>query len=132
MKRGLLQFAAVGLAMAVASDARAAPLTQDNFQLKTTADLVALCGADQTDPLYTAAVNYCHGFAVGTYRMLELEDAASRNKRKGVCLQQSGMTRSEAIGKFVAWAGENAKALDTPPTEGFGEFVLQAFACQKK
>ena len=27
----------------------------------------------QTDPLYTAATNFCQGFAVGVFRVLELD-----------------------------------------------------------
>ena len=131
MKRGLLQLAAVGLALAAASGAKAAPVTEDNFVLKTTGDLVALCSADQKDPLYTAAVNYCHGFAVGTYRMLELEDAATRNRKKTQCYQKMAMTRAQAISEFVTWAGANPAVMDKPPTEGLGQYILQAFACKK-
>jgi hypothetical protein len=131
MKRGILGFAAVGIVLATAGTARAAAVTEDNFLLKTTADLVALCSADQKDPLYTAAVNYCHGFAVGTYRMLEVEDAASRSKRKTVCLQQSGQTRSQAMAGFVSWAADKPKVLGSTPSDGFSEYVMQAFACKK-
>jgi len=131
MKRGLLRFAAIGIALTAASGAQAAPVTQDNFMLKTTGDLVALCGADQSDPMYTAAISYCHGFAVGTYRMLEIEEAASRNKNKTLCVQQSALSRAEAINKFVSWAGGNGQVMNDPPTEGFGQFVYQSFPCKK-
>jgi len=131
MKRGLLQLAALGFALVAASGAKAAPVTEDNFVLKTTSDLVALCGADKADPLYTAAVNYCHGFAVGTYRMLEVEEAASRNKKKTECFQKFAMTRTQAIADFLTWAAANPKVADTPPTEGLGQYILQAFACKK-
>ena len=131
MKRGVLQVAAMGFVLAAASGAKAAPVTEDNFLLKTTADLVALCGADKKDPLYTAAINYCHGFAIGTYRMLEVEDAASRNKQKDICLHQYAITRSQALASFVTWASDKPKVLDTVPTEGFGQYVLQSFKCKK-
>ncbi len=131
MIRGILQAAAVGLVLTAASGAKAAPLTEDNFMLKTTADLVALCGANQADPLYTAAVNYCHGFALGVYRMLAIEDQASRNKHKAICFQQSAMTRSQAITNFLTWVADKPKVLDATPTDGFAQYVLEAFACKK-
>jgi Rap1a immunity proteins len=131
MKRGVLQLAAVGFVLASASGAKAAPATEDNFLLKTTADLVALCAADQKDPLYTAAVNYCHGFAVGTYRMLEVEDAASRKKHKDLCLQQYAMTRSQAMAGFLTWVADKPKVLEMAPTDGFSEYLMQTFACKK-
>ena len=131
MVRAFFQVAAVGLVLTAASGARAAPLTEDNFLLKTTADLVALCSADQKDPMYTAGVNYCHGFAVGTYRMIEIQDAATRSKHKKICIQQYGMTRSQAIANFVTWAADKPNVLATTPTDGLGQYVLEAFACKK-
>ena len=131
MIRGFLQVAAIGLVLTAASGAKAAAVTEDNFLLKATSDLVALCGADQKDPMYTAAVNYCHGFAVGTYRMMEIEDAASRMKHKAICFQQSAMTRSQAITNFLTWVADKPKVLDTTPTDGFAQYVLEAFACKK-
>ena len=113
MVRAFLQVAAVGLVLTAASGARAAtPVTEDNFMLKTTADLVALCGANQADPLYTAAVNYCHGFALGVYRMLAIEDQASRNKHKAICFDQYAMTKSQAIANFLTWAADKPKVLE--------------------
>ncbi|HVZ10370.1 Rap1a/Tai family immunity protein [Rhodopila sp.] len=131
MKPGLSTLAAAGLVLAATTGAWAAPVTEDNFLLKSTADLVALCSADQKDPLYTAAVNYCHGFAVGTFRMLEIDNAAARGKKKMLCQQDSGMTRSQAITNFLTWAADKPKVLEASPTEGFGQYVLQAFACKK-
>ena len=55
--------------------ARAA-VTQDSFLLLNTADLVDLCTAVQADPLYTAASNFCHGFAVGAFRVLQEQEMA--------------------------------------------------------
>jgi hypothetical protein len=53
-----------------------ANVTQDNFLMASTGDLVNLCSATEADPLYTAAVNFCQGFAVGVYRVLQEQDSA--------------------------------------------------------
>jgi len=131
MKRGLLQFAMIGLALTAASGARAAPVTQDNFLLKTTGDLVALCGADKTDSMYTAAINFCHGFGVGTYRMVEIEEAALRPKRKSLCTADAGMSREQAMAGFASWAADKPKTLASPPSDGFTEYLLATFPCKK-
>lgn len=131
MKRGLLTLAA-GLSLMSASVASAAPVTQDNFLLKTTGDLVNLCGADQKDPLYTAAVNFCHGFAVGTFRMVEIQEAASRIKRKQVCVANDpNATRESAIAAFVPWAADRPKTLASAPSDGFTEYLIAKFPCKK-
>src|ERR1700760_1724494 len=91
-------------ALLAAAGAQAAPVSQDDFQLATTANLVTLCGASQTDPLYTAAMNFCHGFAVGTYRAVAAEQAASKSKHKMFCPPPQTKTRDEAVAGFVQWA----------------------------
>ena len=38
-------------------------VTQDNFLARDTNDIIELCSAQADDPLYTAAVHFCHGYA---------------------------------------------------------------------
>src|SRR5262249_31696579 len=45
-------------------------ITQDEFRLRSGADVVALCSTPASDPLYTAAVHMCHGFGAGTYQTI--------------------------------------------------------------
>ncbi len=126
----------IGLAAALAvgtftlGHARAATLSPDTFQLATTADLVALCSAPDTDPLYTPARNFCHGFAVGTYRAVATEVAASRSKHKLFCLTNSGLTRDQAISAFVDWAKDRPKTLESSPTDGMIEYLAAQYPCK--
>jgi hypothetical protein len=129
MKNGLIYFATAGIAMVVAFGARAAPVTQDDFQVRTTANLVALCGADQTDPLYTAARNFCEGFAVGTYRLIAIQEAASVSRRKLFCLPANSPTRNQAVADFVQWASSRPKTLASSPTDGIVEYLVTKFPC---
>jgi hypothetical protein len=41
------------------------------------------------------------------------------------------MTRSQAITNFLTWVADKPKVLDTTPTDGFAQYVLEAFACKK-
>jgi hypothetical protein len=110
--------------------ARAAPVTPDDFQLATTANLVSLCSAPNTDPLYTPALNFCHGFAVGTYRAVATMSAASRAKHKMFCLTNSGLTRDQAISAFVVWAKDRPKTLESAPTDGIIEYLAAQYPCK--
>ncbi len=131
MKSGLLKLAAVVVAITAASGARAAPVAQDDFLLGTTANLVSLCGADKADPLYTAAINFCHGFVVGTYRMVVIEEAASRNKRKSICMPPAGTpSREQAIAGFITWAADKPKTLASSPTDGLAEYMIAQYPCK--
>lgn len=130
MNRNFLSFATVALTALAATGARAAPVTRNDFAVKTTADLVALCNADPTDPLYTPARNFCHGFAVGTYRTIATVDAASKAKRKMFCTPANPPSRDQAIVAFVQWAEARPKILAETPTDGIVEYLVAEFPCK--
>lgn len=111
-------------------EAKAAPVTQDDFQVDTTANLVSLCTATETDPLYTAARNFCHGFAVGTYRAIATEEAALKSKRKMFCIPANPPTRDQAIASFVQWASTRPKTLASTPTNGIVEYLVTQYPCK--
>lgn len=106
-----------------------APVSQSDFQAETTANLVSLCGAAATDPLYTAAQNFCHGYAVATYRMIAAQQAATRSKRRLFCLPSPQPTRDQAIAAFVQWASARPKTLASPPGDGIVEYLATQYPC---
>jgi type IV secretory pathway protease TraF len=118
------------LLIAAAGSAQAAPVSKDDFQLTTTASLVSLCSAQSTDPLYTAAANFCHGFTVGTYRAIVAEEAASRSRQKLFCPPQQTTTRDQAIAGFVQWASARPKTLESSPTDGIVEYLSTQYPCK--
>jgi hypothetical protein len=123
-----------GLALMIglfaAGTAQAALVSRDDFQVTTTGNLVALCTAGETDPMYTAARNFCHGFTVGTYRAIVTEVAASRARRKMFCLPAQEPSRDQAIGAFVQWASARPKTLETSPTDGVAEYLIAEYPCK--
>jgi type IV secretory pathway protease TraF len=130
MKHSSIKQAIVAAVVMAATGAQAAPVSQDDFHLATTANLVSLCSAGPTDPMYTAAVNFCHGFAVGTYRVVAAEAAASRSKTKLFCPPQQTQTRDQAIAGFVQWAGARPKTLESSPTDGIVEYLSTQYPCK--
>ena len=117
-----------GCGMALAGSATQAAVTQDSFLLRNTSDLVDLCSAAQTDPLYTAAANFCSGFTVGVFRVLQEEDAARRSRHL-FCLPEPAPTRNEAIARFVQWANADAGRLKTSGADGIATYLAQQFPC---
>jgi hypothetical protein len=108
----------------------AEPVSRDAFLLRGTGDLVLLCGADPSDPLYTAAQNFCHGFAVGTYRLAAQVEQATPAKTKLFCLPPTPPSRTEALSAFVQWAGAHHDVLTLPPTDGLLRFMVAQFPCK--
>lgn len=123
----------LGLALCAAvSISRAdAAVAESDFRLQTTGDLVDLCAANQNDPMYTAAVNFCHGFSVGVVRVLQEEDAAER-ARHLFCLPNPPPTRSEAIADFEQWANADSSRLSLPPADGLASYLSQRYRCQSR
>jgi len=106
-------------------------VTEDNFQLRNTADLVALCTASQSDPFGTAAVNFCQGFSVGVTRVLQEEDAANARKRPMFCLPAGGANRNQALAAFVSWASADPARMNMPATDGLAAFLAAQYPCAR-
>jgi hypothetical protein len=129
--RTVYWLAAVSLCAALSAGPARAAVTADDFLLRNTGDLVALCSADKSDPLYTAASNFCHGFAVGVYRVLAEEDAAYPALRF-FCMPAAAPTRSQALAAFILWAKSNAADMAEPPEDGIVVFLSEEYPCPGK
>ncbi len=128
MNKNMISLSAIAALVAVG--AQAAPVAQADFNLDTTGNLVTLCSASADDPLYTAAINFCHGFAVGTYRMIATEEAALKTKHKMFCMPASPPNRNQAIASFVQWASSRPKTLAEPPSDGVVEYLASQYPCK--
>ncbi|MBV8401762.1 MAG: hypothetical protein JOZ17_24020 [Acetobacteraceae bacterium] len=106
-------------------------VTEDQFHLRNLGDLVALCSATQSDPLYTAASNFCHGFAVGVVQTMQQEEAA-RKSRPLFCLPTPMPSRNEAVASFVSWAQANPGQMSQPAPDGLAAYLSQQYPCAGK
>lgn len=121
---------AVGLlALPALSGTGEALVTEDNFVSKTTGDLAALCGAAPTDRLYTAAINFCHGFGSGAYGALATVQRVNP-RMKRFCVPDH-VTRNEAIASFIAWTGANPRRAALPVLDGIIAFLIDSYPCGK-
>lgn len=104
-------------------------VTQDSFLLRNTADFVDVCSATRSEPLYTAAANFCQGFAVGVFEVLKEEFAAEASPGRLFCVTERMPTRDEAIAEFVAWAKGNPAKVPQSPTNAIAAFLSERFPC---
>lgn len=110
--------------------AAGAAVTEENFHLRTTGDLVALCSAEASDPLAAASVNFCHGFGVGVYQVLREEAAARPQAPRLFCVPEPTPSRNSVVATFVRWARANAGVMGQPPVEGLVRFLAQQYPCR--
>jgi hypothetical protein len=123
-------FLAAALCTVVSAATGHAAVTEDSFLVRNTGDLIDLCTAAQSDSLYTAASNFCHGFGVGVFRVLQEEDRA-RQSRHMFCLPNPGLTRNEALASFVQWAKANPNQMAQPAADGIAQFLTDQFPCPR-
>ena len=107
-----------------------AAVTEDTFKLQSTADLVELCSDTPSDAMSTAALNFCHGFTLGVFRVLDEEASAERLHRM-FCAPNPGPSRDQAIADFVQWAKASPKVMQERPADGLVAYLVQTFPCPK-
>ena len=121
----------VVICAAILPTAAGAAVTEATFQLATTADLVDLCTAAPAEPMGTAAVNFCQGFAVGVYRVLDEENAAKRIGRLFCIPDTVKPSRNEAIAEFVQWAKASSDVMSQRPADGITTYLVQKYPCPR-
>ncbi|MGH7153011.1 MAG: Rap1a/Tai family immunity protein [Acetobacteraceae bacterium] len=126
----LALFALAGaITCGVAGGGAQAAVSRDQFPPKTTADLIALCTAPASDPLMTAAVNFCQGFAEGAVQVALAYEAVTNKGREPFCLPSPRPTHDEARSQFVAWANAEPNRLNEPAMVGLLQFLVDQYPC---
>src|SRR5918996_3636810 len=105
--RGSMRTGAVALALGVALVpltvwAQTDGYTLDDFQLRTSGNLLDICSLDASNPNYWEARGFCLGYFTGG---IDLHDAlaASRDYPRIACPTQ-GVTRNDVVETFIAYA----------------------------
>ena len=122
------RFAGFALCIGLSAGSAYAAVTEDTFLLHNTGDLVELCSAAQSDSMYTAAVNFCHGFTVGVFRVLQEEDMARKSQHM-FCMPSQSPSRNEGIANFIQWAKGDPGRSALPPADAIATFLTQQFPC---
>jgi hypothetical protein len=104
--------------------------TPDQFRVRSTADLVEICSTPANDPMYAAAISFCHGFAVGAYHYY-LASVSGPEGKSFVCLPDPPPSRTEGVQMFVAWARQNPQYMDEPAVETLFRWLATTWPCRK-
>lgn len=128
MRRSLLTFVAV---LALGAGPAVAAVTPEDFVVKTADDLFDVCSTEPSDPLYTAAANFCEGYVVGAYHVYEALMAKPGHKPL-ICPPNPKPTRTETITAFVAWGKGHPEYLNETPVEVLFKFLIERWPCPQK
>jgi hypothetical protein len=117
-----------GVAITAGATIASAAVTQSQFPPKTVRDLIEICAPAQDDPMMTAAINYCHGFAQGAVAVEEAHEEY-RDARRLFCLPSPRPAEGSEITKFIAWANALPARLDEPAIDGMFIYLAEAHPC---
>lgn len=128
MKRKLIcvMFAVVLLMPTLASAATDVP----DFIVDSTDDIVDLCTTAPDDPLYTAAIHFCHGFMVGAYAYYDAQASGPEGVRL-VCFPDPAPSRNAAIDMYVEWAKAHPEHMNEAPVETLFMFLTEEWPCKE-
>jgi hypothetical protein len=118
--------------IALLMPAVARAVTDEDFQVKTTENLLNLCTVSASDPRAQEAIHFCHGYLVGAYHYHLAESDGPDAAKRLVCLPASGVTRNEAIAMFVEWAKTRPQYMKEAPVETEFRFLTEKWPCAKK
>jgi len=103
-------------------------VTEQDFEVETTEDLVDLCTVSADDPLYHQAINFCHGYLVGAYHYYVAMSSGPKGI-KFVCMPDPEPSRNEAISMFIEWAKANPQYWGETPVETEFRFLIEKWPC---
>ena len=115
-----------GLVLLASGASRAA--TEANFGANTTGDLVELCTSTPDNPIGTAAINFCEGFAQGAV-LVEMQNQAAFRGAKLFCMPNPPPSRNQALNDFVNWARSSPDRLAQSSTDGLFRFLSERYPC---
>jgi hypothetical protein len=104
--------------------------TREEFLVRTTQDFVGICSTSPNDPLYPAAIGFCHGYAVGAYHYYLAETAGPKGA-PFVCPPEPPPSRAEILPMFVAWAQANPQYMGERPVDSLFRFLSEKWPCRR-
>ena len=110
-----------------------AAVTDDDFVLATTQNLVNLCSVSPSDPRAKEAIQMCEGYVVGAFHFYLATNSgkSDRGDMRLVCMPNPPPSRDEAIAMFVEWAKTNPQYMKEPPVESEFRFLSAKWPCKK-
>jgi hypothetical protein len=121
---------AVFVSVSMVFSAARAEVTEENFLIDTTKDLVALCSVDASDPNAIAAIHMCHGYVMGLVHFHILVGRALEGSV--FCLDEAQRpTRDEAITTMVAWSRSHPEHDSKEAANGVVLWAADTYPCSE-
>ena|SRR5215831_10594721 len=134
IKKGTTMFKNLVRSLVVASFLVAglagAAVTDEDFVLSTTRNLVNLCSVSADDPRAKEAIQMCEGYMLGAYHFY-LATNSGKGDMRLACLPNPTPTRNETAAMFVEWARANSQYMNETPVDSEFRFMSAKWSCKK-
>ena len=122
--------ASMMLVMLMAGPSLAGEVVAEDFEVKTTKNLINLCAASADDPLAPQAIHFCHGYLVGAYHYHQASRKGSEEAIL-ICPPEKTPSRDEIVEMFVKWATDHPEYWDELPVETEFRFFAETWPCKQ-
>ena len=112
------------------SSAVSAAVTESDFKVATTANLLNLCSAAPDDPRYSEAIHFCHGYLVGAFHYYRAQETGAQGSRF-LCIPKPRPSRNETIDQFIVWAQRHPEYQNELPVETEFRYLAEIWPCDK-
>ncbi len=117
------------LSVVLALPAVASAVSDKDFEVRTTRDLINLCTAATGDPLHAQAVNFCEGYLVGAFHYYQASTSGPK-ATKLLCLPDPQPSRNDAVKMFIEWAKTHPQYEKDLPVESEFRFLMEKWPCK--
>jgi hypothetical protein len=104
----------------------AASATDVKYQVRDTADLVAVCDTHSRAPDTATALAFCHGFLTGSAHFYY---AAIPEESRFACAPDPAPSRSDVMNGFVQWSSGNPQYMSEPAVETLFRYLAETYPC---
>ena len=117
------------LSVLLALPAVVGAVSEKDFEVRTTRDLINLCTAAPDDLLHAQAVNFCEGYLVGAFHYYQASTAGPK-ATKLLCLPNPQPSRNDATRMFIEWAKTHPQYEKDLPVETEFRFLMEKWPCK--
>jgi hypothetical protein len=107
----------------------AGAVSENDFEVQTTQNLINLCTTPVDDPLHNHAINFCHGYFAGAYHYYEAISSGPKGVQL-VCLSDPSPSRNDTIVMFIEWVKAHPQYLGDKPVETQFRFLMEKWPCK--
>jgi hypothetical protein len=107
----------------------ASAVTQETFLIRYTQDLIELCTAPESDPLYIPAISFCHGYLIGAYHY-QVALQVDPKEKPLFCLPDPAPTRQQGIQMFITWTKQNSQYMGEKAVDTIARFLSTQWPCK--